>query len=322
MQIAKGTIRKARSSPGSYNKFMSMKRRTVLVTGASRGLGRGIALELAAAGYNVAINYRGNREAAEQTAVDCQAIAPEGSQFLPIQGDIADTSSRTRLVDETLAVFGEIYALVNNAGIAPSVRADITEASEESFEALMRTNLQGPYFLTQEVVRRWLSSGRVDDATDSGPAANRGRGLSTADSATTAVNDKSSGPSAVAPSASAPRHHIVFVTSISAATVSVSRGEYCVSKAGLAMATQLWAARLAHEGINVYEVRPGIMATDMTAGVKAKYDTLIAEGLVPQRRWGTPEDVGRSVRVLVQGDLPFGTGSVIDADGGFHISRL
>lgn len=290
MQTKESTIRKAGVRCRYYTTKMVREARTVLVTGASRGLGRGIALELATAGYNVAVNYRGNRNAAEATAEECAKRAPDGCRFIPIQGDVADPSSRTQLVQETIATFGDIYALVNNAGIAPSVRADITEATEASFEELMRTNLQGPYFLTQEVVRHWLSAEADAASTTDDPAA--------------------------------PRHHIVFVTSISAATVSVSRGEYCVSKAGLAMATQLWAARLAHEGINVYEVRPGIMATDMTAGVKEKYDTLIADGLVPQRRWGTPDDVGRSVRALVDGALPFGTGTVIDADGGFHISRL
>lgn len=291
-------------------------RRTVLVTGASRGLGRGIALELAAAGYNVAINYRSNRDAAEKTALECtrRAGGPGSSsesrvyaagidnskgapRFLPIQADVAIREDRERLVAETLTAFGSIHALINNAGMAPRVRADITEASEESFEELLRTNLQGPYFLTQAVVRHWLATTGSAAPSAAGPN------------------------SAVAAPGAAPRS-IVFITSISAATASISRGEYCVSKAGLAMAAQLWATRLAAEGIGVYEVRPGIMATDMTAGVRKKYDALIAEGLVPQRRWGTPEDVGRAVRALVDGDLAYSTGAVIYSDGGFHLSQL
>jgi NAD(P)-dependent dehydrogenase (short-subunit alcohol dehydrogenase family) len=315
MQIRRRSIGKAGVPEEDYNTTMTEvdtttgetggAARTVLVTGASRGLGRGIALSLAEGGYNVAINYRGNRAAAEQTAADCAAVAPTGRRFVPIQGDISDRDDRKRLVAETTHEFGAIYALVNNAGVAPRERFDITEATEESFEELMRTNLQGPYFLTQEVVRGWLAA----EGTKTRGAPGGGAPGGTLQAAE---------PDRPAP----PRHHVVFVTSISAATVSLNRGEYCVSKAGLAMAVQLWAARLAGEGINVYEVRPGIMATDMTAGVKQKYDALIADGLVPQRRWGTPDDVGRSVRALVDGAFPFGTGSVIDADGGFSISRL
>ncbi|MFW5642656.1 MAG: SDR family NAD(P)-dependent oxidoreductase, partial [Alkalispirochaeta sp.] len=285
--------------------------RTVLVTGASRGLGRGIALSLAEGGYNVAINYRGNRTAAEQTARDCAAVAPAGRRFVPIQGDISNRNDRKRLVAETAAEFGDIYALVNNAGIAPRERFDITEATEESFEELMRTNLQGPYFLTQEVVRLWLAVGR--DGTSGtgteravgeshGPTSTRDRAASPDQGGTeqdraaspdpggagtesaageghrpTSTRDRTIPPDqsgtgkdhAASPDlggtgkdhAASPDHHVVFVTSISAATVSLNRGEYCVSKAGLAMAVQLWAARLAGEGINVYEVRPGIMAT-------------------------------------------------------------
>ncbi len=267
----------------------------IIVTGGSRGLGRGIALELAGAGHSVAINYRGNVEAARQTLQDCQDAAAQAghdqAQFATIQGDISVAADRQALVDETVRQFGGIFALVNNAGIAPSVRADITEATEESFQELMTTNLQGPYFLTQAVARHWLSGA---------PRPNEANATNT----------------------EAPRHHIVFVTSISATSASITRGEYCVSKAGLAMAAQLWATRLAAEGINVYEVRPGIMETDMTSGVKEKYDALIAEGLVPQRRWGKPQDIGRIVRAIVAGDLGFSTGAVIYSDGGIHLERL
>jgi len=256
-----------------------------LVTGSSRGLGRGIALELAAKGYSVAVHYSSNQAAAEKTLIHCRNIAiSEAQRFAAFHCDIADSSQRTVLVEEVFDHFGRLDALVNNAGMGPRVRADILEASEASFEELMRTNLQGPYFLTQAVARRWL-------AEKSPTPLPQGR-------------------------------KIVFVTSVSADSASIGRGEYCVSKAGLSMAVKLWATRLAGEGIQVYELRPGIMETDMTSGVKAKYDALIAQGAVPQGRWGYPEDVGRAVRSLLAGDFAFSTGSVIDIDGGFHISRL
>jgi 3-oxoacyl-[acyl-carrier protein] reductase len=256
-----------------------------LVTGASRGLGRGIAIQLAQAGYSVAINYAGNSEAAEACAVLCAeaAGAPE-QRFEPVQGDIGDAVSRQQLLEQTLAHFGRLDALVNNAGIAPKQRADILDASEDSFAELMRVNLQGPYFLTQAVARHWLQA-------EYKPLQPQG-------------------------------FCVVFVGSISAHTVSVSRGEYCVSKAGLGMATQLWSTRLAEHGIPVYEVRPGIMKTDMTAAVTEKYDALIADGLVPQKRWGTPADIGQGVASLLRGNFPFSTGTVIDIDGGFHLRRL
>ncbi len=318
----------------------------VLVTGGSRGLGRGIALELASAGFSVAINYRSNTAAAEETAELCRQAASEGGTgtpaagtppaggtpapappktaaaagevgpppagdtpapapdtpppaFVPIQGDISRAEDRERLVDRVFADFGGLYGLVNNAGISPRERADIVEASVDSFTEVLGTNLTAPYFLTQLVVQRWL---RDDRGVPAGPGA--------------------PGGTPQAPPFREPHHHIVFVGSISAATASINRGEYCVSKAGLAMAAELWATRLAPEGINVYEVRPGIMETDMTAGVHQKYSRLIREGLVPQRRWGQGADVGRMVRSLMSGDFPFSTGAVIYADGGFHISRL
>ncbi|MEO8482574.1 MAG: 3-ketoacyl-ACP reductase [Acidobacteriota bacterium] len=256
-----------------------------LVTGASRGLGRGIALRLARDGFSLAINYIGNAAAAADTVAHCEIAATSpGQRFVAIQADIGVAPDRERLVADTIDQLGRIDALVNNAGIAPRERADITEASEASFEALIRTNLQGPYFLTQAVARHWL----------------RGAGAS----------------------ALSTGFKIVFVTSISANTASVNRGDYCISKAGLAMAAQLWATRLAADNIQVVEVRPGIMATDMTAGVKDKYDQLLRDGIVPQRRWGTPEDVALAVAAVLTGSLPFSTGAVIPVDGGFHLRRL
>jgi 3-oxoacyl-[acyl-carrier protein] reductase len=256
----------------------------VLVTGAGRGLGRGIALQLAELGCSVAINYSKNSGAAAETVDACQKVARSGSQkFLALQADIGAPVDRKRLLEQTLAHFGRIDALVNNAGVAPKTRADIVDATEESFEEIIGTNLRGPYFLTQLVARHWIGN----------PAA---------------------------PSRSGRK--VVFITSISADTASVSRGDYCISKAGLAMAAQLWASRLAADGIQVVEIRPGIMATDMTSAVREKYDALLASGLVPQMRWGTPEDVGRAVGSVISGDLAFSTGAVIPVDGGFHIRRL
>jgi NAD(P)-dependent dehydrogenase (short-subunit alcohol dehydrogenase family) len=256
-----------------------------LVTGASRGLGRGCALELAKAGFSVAINYAGNKDAAEECRKLCGEAAVENQQRFEIfKADIGSRQEREKLVNDVFAAFGGLDALVNNAGIGPRVRADILEAGEESFEELMRVNLQGPYFLTQAVAKRWAGASEAS-------AIPTGR-------------------------------KVVFVTSISASVASTGRGEYCVSKAGLSMAVTLWACRLAEYGIAVYEVRPGIMATDMTSGVKAKYDALIASGGIPQNRWGTPEDAGKAVRALVAGDFAYSTGSVVYTDGGFHLARL
>jgi 3-oxoacyl-[acyl-carrier protein] reductase len=257
----------------------------VLVTGAGRGLGRGAALQLAAAGCSVAVNYVGNRTAAEETVALCRQAAPSRQQqFYPIQADIGVKSDRARLVAETLERFGRIDALVNNAGVAPRSRVDLTEATEESFEELIRINLQGPHFLTQAVVRHWL-------AAKSRPALPSG-------------------------------FKVIFVTSISADAASLNRGDYCISKAGLSMVAKLWASRLAPHGIQVVELRPGIMATDMTAAVRGRYEKLIAKGLVPQNRWGTAEDVGLAVRSIVTGHFPFSTGAVIPIDGGLHLPRL
>lgn len=266
-----------------------MRRPVALVTGAGRGIGRGIAEELAASGWSVVVNYHGNEEAAAAAVAACRARASYPQQrFLAVKADIASAADRARLVEEAWSLDGGLEALVNNAGIAPKVRADILEAGEASFEELVRTNLQGPYFLTQLVARRMVAARGSGDAAG-GAAASRS---------------------------------IVFITSVSAETASVARGEYCVSKAGLAMAVKLWAARLAAEGIGVFEVRPGVMATDMTAGVKEKYDALIAQGLIPAMRWGTPEDVGEAVRDLLGGGWSYATGSVIHIAGGMQVPRL
>lgn len=256
-----------------------------LVTGASRGLGRGIAAQLASLGLSVVVNYVNNSSAADETVSICKQFQQRENQlFIPVKADMGIRSERAALIEQTLEKFGRIDAFISNAGIGPRIRADITETSLESFEQVLRVNLEAPFFLAQRIANYWLKEK---------PAPLLPNGFT-----------------------------IVFNSSISADTASINRGEYCISKAGLAMVSQLWAVRLADEGIRVYELRPGIMETDMTSGVKAKYDKMFAEGFVPQRRWGQPEDVGRAVGALVMGEFPYSTGEVIHIDGGFHLRRL
>ena len=254
-----------------------------VVTGAGRGIGRGIAIELAKLGHAVAINYAGNAAAADECL---QLVRAAGGDGFTVRADVASAADRTRLLTEVLAAYGRIDLLVNNAGVAPSVRADLLEASEESFDRLININLKGPYFLTQAVARQMIQQVQSGAETAFG------------------------------------RPRIVTITSISAYTASVNRGDYCVAKAGLGMMTALFAARLAEYGINVYEIRPGVIATDMTAGVQEKYDKLIEQGAWPIRRWGQPDDIGRAVAAIARGDLPFSTGEVINVDGGFHLRTL
>jgi len=254
-----------------------------LVTGAGRGIGRGVAVELAKLGHAVVINYAGNAGAAEE----CLRLVREaGGDGITARADVSVSTDRERLVQETLDAYGRIDLLVNNAGVAPSVRADLLEASEESFDRLININLKGPYFLTQLVARRMIEQAQRGDVNAFG----------------------------------LPR--IVTITSVSAYAASINRGDYCVAKAGLAMMTALYAARLAEYGVNVYEVRPGVIATDMTEGVKEKYDRMIEQGAWPIRRWGQPEDVGRAVAAIARGDFPYSTGEVINIDGGFHLRTL
>jgi NAD(P)-dependent dehydrogenase (short-subunit alcohol dehydrogenase family) len=248
-----------------------------IVTGGGRGIGLGISRALAEAGWDLAIV--GVRTATEvQPAIDDLKVL--GGRVHYVQADLADSQQRGRVLPDVMRTLGTPSALVNNAGRAARVRADLLEATEESFEDLVRTNLQGPYFLTQSVANAMIAGGGA-----------RGRG-------------------------------IVFITSVSAEMASVNRGEYCVSKAGLSMAAKLFAVRLAPHGIPVFEVRPGIIATDMTAGVKEKYDQRIADGLIPDARWGTPEDVGSVVAMLLRDDVRYATGSVLHVDGGLAIPRL
>ena len=251
--------------------------RTALITGGTRGIGLGIARALASEGWRLALC--GVREPG--AVADLVATFAHGADYF--QADVGSPADRTRLAAAIAERYGSVQALVNNAGRAPRVRADLLDATEESFEELMRINLQGPYFLTQALARQMAARKAAD-------------------------------PTATA--------SIVFVTSVSAEMASIARGEYCVSKAGLAMAARLFALRLAPAGIPVFEVRPGIIATDMTAAVREMYDARIADGLVPERRWGQPEDVGRAVAALVRGDVPYATGTVVHVDGGLALPRL
>jgi 3-oxoacyl-[acyl-carrier protein] reductase len=257
-----------------------MTTRNAFVTGGTRGIGFGIARALAREGWTLALG--GTRADADVQPV-LDELRTHGVAVHYLRGDLAQRGERDRIVAEARGRMDGINALVNNAGRAPRVRADLLEATEDSFEALVRTNLQGPYFLTQAIARDQVERRRAD-------------------------------PSFTA--------SIVFVTSVSAEMASPNRGEYCVSKAGLSMAAKLFAARLAEDGIPVFQVRPGIIATDMTAGVRDVYDRRIADGLVPQGRWGHPDDVGRAVAALVRGDVPYATGTVINVDGGLSIPRL
>jgi 3-oxoacyl-[acyl-carrier protein] reductase len=256
------------------------KRKVVLVTGAGRGIGLGIAKCLAADGCDIAICDVHEEGAVQEALADLKALGAEG---LYCRADVTDAAARTRMLAEIRGRFGRLNVLVNNAGVAPKVRADLLDATEESYERVMKINLQGPYFLTQGVAR-WMVEQSKQDRAFSGC--------------------------------------IVNVSSVSATVASTSRGEYCISKAGVSMATRLWAARMGAFGVPVYEIRPGIIQTDMTAGVKEKYDKLIAEGLLIQPRWGLPEDIGRAVAALVRGDLAYSTGQVIMVDGGQTVQRL
>jgi len=267
--------------------FMHQKIPVALVSGSSRGIGRGIATELAKGGWSVIINYVSAEEAALECRGLCQEASPcpDNATFEIVQGDISKGEDRARLLAFADEKFGWIDLLVNNAGVAPKLRADLLEAGEESFDRLVGINLKGPFFLSQLFSNWWIKKIEI-----------QGDGR--------------------------PRPKIIIISSMSAYTASTNRGDYCITKAGLAMVTQLFAVRLADYGINVYEIRPGIVATDMTGPVKQKYDRLIADGVTPIRRWGEPTDVGLAVRAIAEDRFPFSTGEVINVDGGFHLHRL
>jgi NAD(P)-dependent dehydrogenase (short-subunit alcohol dehydrogenase family) len=257
-----------------------MQTKIAIITGGARGIGLGISRALAAEEYHLVI--AGVRSADEVTE-PMRELNSLAHAVHYCQADISLSGDRRKLIDETKATFGRLDLLVNNAGVAPSVRADILDAGEESFDRLISINLKGPYFLTQLAAKMMIEQKRAEPDF---------------------------------------RGKLVNVSSVSATVVSTNRGDYCISKAGVAMATQLWAARLAEFGIDVYEIRPGVIATDMTAGVKEKYDALFASGLTLEQRWGQPADVGKAVAMLARGELTYATGQVLTIDGGLTQRRL
>ena len=254
-------------------------KKTAIVTGGSRGIGLAIAGQLCADGFAVVVLDVSGPESCQSSF---SQIRQRGGEIHYVQGSITDAADRQRCLDAALALYGRADVLVNNAGVAPRVRADLLEMTEESFDFVLGVNTKGTMFMSQCAARQM--AGQAEE--------NGARGI------------------------------IVNIGSMSAEVSSVSRGEYCVSKAGVAMLTKLYGDRLARDHVYVYEVRPGIIATDMTAKVQEKYDKFFAENGCPINRWGTPEDIALAVSLLCEGRLPYTTGQYIDVDGGFHISRL
>jgi NAD(P)-dependent dehydrogenase (short-subunit alcohol dehydrogenase family) len=259
------------------------KGRVALVTGGGRGIGFGIAKQLAASGFDVAITGRRDKSDVADAMTVLEAARADASQVIEYTAaDVSSATAREALVRFVSDRFGRIDVLVNNAGIAPRVRADLLEATEDSFDELISTNLKGPYFLTQAIAK-WMVQLQETQRE---------------------------------------RRTIVNVSSVSAFVASINRGDYCISKAGIAMATKLWASRLTQHGIDVFEVQPGVIATDMTAGVKGKYDALMETDLLLDKRWGTPDDIGTAVAMLACGSLPYAPGAVLVLDGGMTLPRL
>jgi len=255
-------------------------KRVALITGGSRGIGFGIAMQLAANGFDIAVN--GTRP--ENDVEDAmKQLRDFGNDVIYCRGNISSSADRENIIQKVKEHYGKLHVLVNNAGKAPNERKDILDATEESFDDVISTNLKGTYFLVQRAAN-WMIEQKKND--------NKFAGC------------------------------LINISSVSATVASVNRGEYCISKAGISMATQLFAVRLGEFNIPVFEVRPGIIRTDMTAGVKEKYDKLIEEGLMVQPRWGEPEDVGKVVASLAKGDFMYSTGQVIMVDGGLTIPRL
>lgn len=256
-------------------------KKVALVTGGGRGIGFGIAEKLAADGFDLVLSGRSDES---KVAIAIQALEELGAEVLYCSGDVSSADDRAALLSETKKHFGHLDVLVNNAGVAPKVRADILEADEESFEWIMKINLQGPYFLTQAVANWMIEQKQADDSFAG---------------------------------------CIINVGSISATVVSPNRGDYCISKAGFGMMSSLFAARLGEFAIPVYEIRPGIIRTDMTAGVTEKYDNLISNtDLLIEKRWGMPEDIGKLASAMARGELPYASGQAIYVDGGLTMKRL
>jgi 3-oxoacyl-[acyl-carrier protein] reductase len=254
--------------------------RVALITGSSRGIGRGIAKQLCADGLAVVINYANSKAKAE---VLVSELAGQGHHAIAVQGSVAEALDRQRIVEAAYNEWGRLDVLVNNAGITSPGRSDLLEATEESWDTVFSTNLKGPFFLSQYAANKMIpqiEAGKIECA------------------------------------------QIVNISSISAYAVSTNRSDYCIAKAGMQMMTWQFATRLADENINVYEICPGVIASDMTAPVKEKYDKLIADGLTPIRRWGSTDDVAAAVSAIVDGKFPFSTGERFNVDGGFHLRRL
>lgn len=261
------------------------KRPVAFITGASRGIGRAVAIELARRGYDMAGNSRvfDSQSSASGIFEVKQRVEESGATFLPLQGDVSSLEDHERMTQLILEKFGQIDLLVNNAGVAPEKRLDVLETTPTSFDRVLSINLRGPFFLTQRVAAQMIAQKKQHPES---------------------------------------RPCIIFITSVSAYMSSPSRAEYCLSKAGLSMTSAVFADRLSEFGINVYEIRPGVIRTDMTAPVEGKYDKLIGEGLIPQRRWGLPEDVGKAVAALAGGAFEYSTGLVLEVSGGMNIRRL
>ncbi len=260
-------------------------KKVALITGASRGIGRGIALTLAAQGYDIAgVATNPDSQNTESGLYETQARVEElGQTLCPIQGDVSNLDDHPRILAECLDAFGQVDVLVNNAGVSLAKRYDILETTPESYDRVMGINLRGAFFLTQTVANHLVENPRSD--------------------------------AAITPT-------IIFISSISATAASVNRAEYCISKMGMTMAARLYTIRLAEHGINVYEIQPGVIRSDMTKGVTEKYDHLIEDGLLLQKRWGTPEDVGKAALAFTEGYFDYATGAVIEVGGGFGIRRL
>jgi NAD(P)-dependent dehydrogenase (short-subunit alcohol dehydrogenase family) len=259
---------------------MNARRRGALVTGSSRGIGRAIVQRLAADGFSVVVNYVRRADAAQAVVSEIQQA---GGHAIAVQGSVADSADRQRLVDRTLESWGRLDLLVNNAGITSPGRRDLLDVTPEGWDEVLETNLKGPFFLSQLAARAMLDSVRPEAASTA---------------------------------------HIINISSVSAYAVSTNRADYCIAKAGMQMMTWLFADRLADDRVGVFEICPGVIASDMTRPVKEKYDRLIADGLTPIRRWGQPQDVADAVSAIASGAFPFSTGERINVDGGFHIRRL
>jgi NAD(P)-dependent dehydrogenase (short-subunit alcohol dehydrogenase family) len=256
-----------------------------LITGSTRGIGKAIALKLAKMGYCIVINGASTQKLSEEYNNELEKIYGEDYKvkYKYIQANISRKEDRKNLIKQIKNHFNRIDILVNNAGISPPKRRDLLNASEESFEKVLKVNLQGPYFLTRDIAN-WMITQKNNS------------------------NDY--------------RPYIINISSVSSFASSPNRGEYCISKSGITMMTKLYADRLSEFDIPVFEIQPGIIKTDMTKPVEDKYDNLINKGITPIKRWGVPKDIAKAVKAIISGLLPYSTGDIIHIDGGFHIKRL